>query len=215
MIRVINKLSFLFLKSLFLIKYSVSCSFRCKSQRVLNQFELLSKTFCTNLSNELLKIVINIEDKRYYLHYGHDSPSILRASIHNILGGEIHGASTIEQQLIRIITNDRVKTYGRKFNELLLSTVFYRKYSKEEIIIVYLTNYYFSEDKIGIESFCNKENYKFHNLTKADIIEIVARLKYPNINTSNYVNYLKRVRTIEKIISNSALNFNRVKTTEK
>jgi hypothetical protein len=67
-----------------------------------------------------------------------------------------------------------------------------------EIILIYLTNYYFAEDKIGIESFCKNEKYNFYQLSKTDICEIVARLKYPNLNSINYINYLKRVRTIEK-----------------
>ena len=197
-IKAINKSSFYFFKSLFILKYISSSIFRYKTQIFLNRIEILNKRSSENFDKRLIRAVINIEDRRYFLHYGHDSPSILRAFIHNIFGSEKHGASTIEQQLIRIITNERIKTYKRKFNELLLSTLFYKNYSKKEIIQIYLAHYIFTEEKVGIELLCDKENYKFYELSEKDIYEIVARLKYPNLNQKNYINYLKRVRTIEK-----------------
>jgi len=196
--RVINKLTFFIFKSLFFIKYCLSHSFRCKTRFLIEQTETLNKKLDTSIDTQFIRTVISVEDKRYFLHYGHDSPSILRAFLHNIRGLDIHGASTIEQQLIRIITNDRVKTYKRKFNELLLSTIFHKKYPKENIVLIYLTYYFFSNEKVGIKQFCEIENYDFNCLSKKDICEIVARLKYPNLNQANYISYLKRVRTIEK-----------------
>lgn len=163
----------------------------------LNQLSLLEYSYDIRLH----RAVIIVEDKRFLFHFGHDLPSIFRAILNNIKTTRIQGASTIEQQLVRIILKENSMTIRRKILEILLSTEIPNKLTKSQTINIYLDNYIFSNSVIGLDSFCRKEGYNLEMLSNKDICEIVARIKYPTINHRNYVRYLRRVRTIE-ILSN-------------
>lgn len=162
----------------------------------------LSKHECL-YDKRLHKALIAIEDKRFLFHRGHDIPSIVRAFFNNVRSNRIQGASTIEQQLVRIILKENAITFRRKIVEILLSAQIYGKVGKSKIIDIYFDNYIFSNSTIGLKEFCEKEGYNIDNLTDKDICEIIARIKYPTINSKNYLRYLRRVRTIE-ILSNSS-----------
>jgi len=161
----------------------------------------------TQIPENLILAVITIEDKRYFDHAGIDFYSILRALVKNTRAKRIEGASTITQQLVRNTLNKREITIKRKINEILLSTLVSKEFSKEEIINAYLCTYNFN-NCIGVYSLCSKENYNINNLSNNEAAQIAARFKYPSINKSNYINYLKRVRTIEVKFnhSNSLIN---------
>jgi membrane carboxypeptidase/penicillin-binding protein len=150
---------------------------------------------------QLIKATISIEDKRFYNHNGHDIISIFRAIINNFSSNRLQGASTIEQQFVRTILKNNEPTFKRKYFEITLSTLIFKKFTKTEIINLYLTCYTFHEKIKGVHSICEKENYKIDALTQKDIYEIAARFKYPTLTKGNYIKYLKRVRTVE-IINN-------------
>ncbi|OAV63983.1 Penicillin-binding protein 1A [Bacteroidales bacterium Barb4] len=145
----------------------------------------------------LVNSLICIEDKRFLQHRGIDIYSIIRAIVKNIIAERIEGASTIVQQLIRNITEDREITLKRKIIEIMLSVMVNKEFSKEEILFAYFTTYKF-KDCIGIFTFCEREGYNIDSLSQAESAEIVARFKYPNLSKNNYIKYLKRVQTIEK-----------------
>lgn len=144
----------------------------------------------------LISSIVRIEDKRFYYHNGIDIYSIARAVYKNLTSKRLEGASTIVQQLVRNSINERSITFKRKINEIFLATLIDKQFSKNEIIIAYLETYNFGKS-IGINSLCQNENYLLHTLSNYEVAQITARLKYPNLNTSNYIKYLKRVRTIE------------------
>ncbi len=79
----------------------------------------------------------------------------------------------------------------------MLATLIDKEFSKIEIIFAYLETYRFN-NCIGLSELCKNENYNINSLSRTDSAQIAARLKYPTINKSNYIKYLKRVRTIEK-----------------
>jgi penicillin-binding protein 1A len=144
----------------------------------------------------LISSIIRIEDKRFYDHNGIDIYSITRAVYKNLTSKRLEGASTIVQQLVRNNINERSITFKRKINEIFLATLIDKQFSKNEIIIAYLETYNFGKS-FGINSLCRNEKYLLHALSNHEVAQITARLKYPNLNTSNYIKYLKRVRTIE------------------
>lgn len=170
-------------------------------KKKINEINELSN----NYSTELINAVINIEDRRFRIHYGHDIFSVLRAIINNLLKKRIQGASTIEQQLIRMLLQKREITFMRKIFEILLSTFIVKNYKKEEIINAYLNYYVFTYNVVGVKALCLRENYCLEKLSIKDSYEIAARFKYPIITRNNYVKYLKRVRTIE-IFANFMFN---------
>lgn len=144
----------------------------------------------------LIASIIRIEDKRFYNHNGIDIYSITRAVYKNLTTKRLEGASTIVQQLVRNTTNERSITFKRKINEIFLAILIDKQFSKNEIIIAYLETYNFGKS-IGINSLCLNEKYFLNTLSNYEVAQITARLKYPNLNKTNYIKFLKRVRTIE------------------
>jgi penicillin-binding protein 1A len=98
--------------------------------------------------------VVAIEDERFYEHNGVDIEGIFRAAATNLQSqGISQGFSTITMQLVgNIYLNRREMTLGRKFNEVMLALQLERKYSKNEILDMYLNTVYFGSTAYGIEA---------------------------------------------------------------
>ena len=95
---------------------------------------------------------IAIEDERFYDHFGVDPIGIARALINNLRGGHLQGASTITQQLARsaFLTQDR--TWRRKIQEAILAIELERRFTKDEILEMYLNQIYFGNGAYGIQA---------------------------------------------------------------
>ena len=105
------------------------------------------------MSPNLTKAILAIEDQRFYSHGGFDTVRIASALLANIRRGRLaQGGSTITQQLARqsFLTPD--KTYRRKFQELILSARIERRYSKDQILEMYLNKVYFGDGLYGVEA---------------------------------------------------------------
>lgn len=95
--------------------------------------------------------VIAIEDERFYNHYGIDLVGITRAMVTNIRAGRIvQGASTLTQQLVKnaFLTSER--TFQRKAVEAMMAFQLERRYSKDEILTLYLNEIYFGHGAYGL-----------------------------------------------------------------
>jgi 1A family penicillin-binding protein len=98
------------------------------------------------------KAFIAVEDARFFKHHGIDLPGIARAVVKNIMAGKIvEGGSTITQQTAKNLYLTREKTFLRKFKEAWLALHLERKYTKEQILEMYLNQVYFGEGAYGIE----------------------------------------------------------------
>jgi penicillin-binding protein 1C len=100
---------------------------------------------------------IATEDKGFYSHPGFDPFAILRGFWQNYQSGEIvSGASTITQQLARTVLftpEERSESsYDRKIREAILATEITRRYSKDEILEIYLNEIYFGNLAYGVEA---------------------------------------------------------------
>ena len=109
------------------------------------------------ISPFLVAATLSTEDKDYYSHGGFDPLAILRAFWQNITSGEtVSGASTITQQLARavLLTPEErgQRTYIRKVREALLSSEIERRYSKDEILELYLNEIYYGNLAYGVEA---------------------------------------------------------------
>jgi membrane peptidoglycan carboxypeptidase len=151
----------------------------------------------TNIPSNLIDAIVEIEDRRFFRHWGIDAYSIVRATIRNITSQRLEGASTIVQQLIRNITDEREIKLKRKIKEIMLATLINNEFPKDEILSAYFATYKFG-NCIGVFSFCKLEDYNLERLSLIDAAQIAARFKYPTIYRKNYIKYLKRVRTIER-----------------
>lgn len=96
---------------------------------------------------------ITAEDRKFYEHGGVDIKGILRAIFYDVVTlSRAQGASTITQQLVKnaILTNE--KTFTRKFKELILSLALERRYTKDEIMQLYLNEIPYGSRNYGIQS---------------------------------------------------------------
>ncbi|MFN3742141.1 MAG: transglycosylase domain-containing protein [Anaerolineales bacterium] len=111
----------------------------------------------SKISPLLVAATIATEDKGFYTHPGYDIFAILRALWQNYTQGEIvSGASTIPQQLARALLlspEERAqRTYIRKAREIILAAEITRRYSKDEILELYLNEIYYGNLAYGIEA---------------------------------------------------------------
>ncbi|HEX2561119.1 biosynthetic peptidoglycan transglycosylase, partial [Phenylobacterium sp.] len=91
------------------------------------------------------KAFIAIEDRWFYWHFGFNPWGIARAQVYNMTheGGPLRGGSTITQQLARNLFLTPNQTYRRKIQELILAVWLEAKFSKKEILELYLNRVYF------------------------------------------------------------------------
>ena len=101
--------------------------------------------------------IVFTEDKRFYKHFGFDPISFTRAMITNIFAGRYaQGGSTISQQAAKNLFLTNKKTINRKVQELLLAFWLEKKFSKEQILTLYLNRVYFGNGAYGIEAAAQK-----------------------------------------------------------
>lgn len=119
-------------------------------------------TSIDNIPLHVQNAFISIEDKRFYSHNGLDTKGILRALVNNVRSFSLkEGASTITQQLIKNTHLSNEKTLNRKLKEAKLSLMIEKRYSKKEILEMYLNTIYFGQGCYGIKKasdfYFNKE----------------------------------------------------------
>ncbi len=111
-----------------------------------------SEVKIAEVPNHVKNAFVAIEDKRFYTHHGIDLRRMASATIQNIKNRKFsQGASTISQQLIKNTHLSREKTLKRKAKEIKLSLELEKKFSKDEILEMYLNNIYFGNGCYGIE----------------------------------------------------------------
>ncbi len=128
----------------------------------------------------LSKLLISGEDHRFLYHIGFDVIAIFRAVKNRIFLDKLEGASTIEQQLVRVLTNDYEKNLRRKIQEILLATTLASIVPRKALPAVYLNIAYYGAHMNGLSQALEKLNIK--NISKISLDEaadIVSRIKYP------------------------------------
>ena len=124
--------------------------------------QLLGKFYSENRTNItldqlprfLIEALISTEDVRFYQHRGYDARSFLRVLVKSILLNDRSsgGGSTITQQLVKLSFLTPEQTIKRKIQELILSIQVERRYTKDEILEMYLNNIYLGEGCYGIQA---------------------------------------------------------------
>ncbi|MGO4527844.1 PBP1A family penicillin-binding protein [Paenibacillus sp. 2TAF8] len=120
-------------------------------------------------SDDIPKLVkeafVATEDKRFYEHQGVDLWSIGRAAVKDIMARSmVEGGSTLTQQLAKNMFLSRDKTFFRKATEVSIAMALERKFSKDEILTMYLNRIFFGHQRYGIkaasEFYFGKSNLK-------------------------------------------------------
>lgn len=143
-----------------------------------------------DISDNLIKTTINIEDKRFYTHKGIDILRIIKASFNNLKNGKIiEGASTITQQYAKNLYLNFDKTFKRKISELWYTIQIETHYTKDEILEGYLNTINYGHGNYGIK---NASNFYFNkepkDLTLAESV-ILANIPKSPSNYSPINNY--------------------------
>ena len=130
----------------------------------------------------LKQAAIATEDRKFYEHAGVDLRGILRAIIRDIRAGEfVEGASTITQQLAKTLFLTPRKSIMRKLKEAFLAFQIERRYTKDEILELYLNQVYFGSGAYGVEAAARTFFGKPANeLTLAECALIAGMPKSPS-----------------------------------
>ena len=97
--------------------------------------------------------VLAVEDRRFYQHGGVDFRGLLRASLANLRAGRIvQGGSTVTQQLAKNLFLTPERTLKRKIQELLLALWLERRFTKDQILALYLNRVYLGAGTFGVDA---------------------------------------------------------------
>lgn len=153
--------------------------------------KLLGKYFQENrtnvryedLSPHLINALIATEDERYQKHSGIDFRGLVRAVI-NL--GKAGGASTITQQLAKMMFEHKASNIviriGQKLQEQIIAVELEKRYTKDEILLMYLNKFDFIYNAVGIKSACNVYfNKEPNELNIEEAAVLVGMAKNPSL----------------------------------
>ncbi|WP_235001572.1 transglycosylase domain-containing protein [Halobacillus sp. Marseille-P3879] len=135
-----------------------------------------------DIPEDVQEAFIAVEDSRFYEHSGVDFKSILRAVYRDIIAMEkVEGGSTITQQLAKNLFLTNEKSWMRKTKEVMAAIHLERKFTKDEILELYLNTIYFGNGAYGVEE-ASKEyfNTSVSDLTVAQGALLAGLPKAPN-----------------------------------
>lgn len=126
----------------------------------------------------LIQGLIAWEDESFYHHHGVNPIAIMRAMVNNMLGHPVSGASTLTQQLSRTIFLNNEFSLKRKIKELWISFQLEKRYTKNEILSLYLNHVPFGYGLNGVQSasqfFFNKDVSDLNYAEAASLITVIS-----------------------------------------
>lgn len=136
-----------------------------------------------DISDVTEQALLSSEDKDFYKHSGFSFLSIVKALYANIAAGDAtaYGGSTLTQQLAKNTLLSKNQTIFRKYQELTIAMAIEQRYTKDEILEMYLNSVYFGNDSFGIAEAA--ENYfgkSPNQLTLAEASMLVGVLPAPS-----------------------------------
>jgi len=136
----------------------------------------------SKIPKHMIDMVMAVEDREFMNHWGVNVRRIVSAMLINITRWRIaQGASTVTQQLARMLFLNRKQTFERKIKEAMTAVKLERAYSKEEIIQMYLNEYYFGWGAYGIAAAARTYfNKSVEELTVGDCAFLVGLFKGPS-----------------------------------
>lgn len=169
--------------------------------------KVLGKYFYENRSNikyedlpqNLINALIATEDVRFRSHTGIDVRALLRAVKGQLLGQDAGGASTVTQQLAKMLFTDRPSSgferVMQKFKEWIIAVRLEKQYTKDEIIAMYFNKYDFVNNAVGIKSAAQVYfNTTPAKLSTVESAMLVGMLKNSALYNPNRRDSLTRAR---------------------
>jgi len=136
-------------------KPSITTRVFSDSNQLLEEFFVENRTpvQLADVPDVLIKALIATEDARFYSHKGLDYRGIVRALVRNVRAGKVlEGGSTLTQQLAKVLFLTPERSYLRKLKEMALALKIEQRYTKQEILSLYLNQIYFGSGAYGIEA---------------------------------------------------------------
>jgi len=136
-----------------------------------------------DIPQALIDAAVAIEDKRFYEHQGVDWITTVKACLNMFFGGDDQfGGSTITQQLVKNITQEKSVTVQRKVMEIFRAQLFEREYDKDLIMEYYLNRIYLGRGCYGVKSaaaeYFGKE---LQNLSPAECASLISITNNPSM----------------------------------
>ena len=148
------------------LKYKHAISNISLMDKVQEIRENKNYTKLEDISPDYKNAVVAIEDHRFYDHSGIDILSILRSTYVNLKSKSLtYGASTIPQQVGRLMYFSQEKSFIRKVSEIFVAFELEKNYSKDEILELYLNLMYFGNGYYGI----SEASYGYFNKSPQDL----------------------------------------------
>src|SRR5579859_8102856 len=110
-----------------------------------------------DMAKYLPEAVIATEDRRFYYHFGVDPIGLLRATVTNLRAGHVvQGGSTITQQLAKNLFLTPERTYRRKIQEMLLALWLEHRFTKDQLLEIYLNRVYLGAGTYGVDAAAHR-----------------------------------------------------------
>lgn len=161
----------------------------------------------------VIRGTVATEDERFYQHGGVDPRGIARALVNNLRGGDLEGASTITQQLVRntLLSNEANEiSLKRKVREAQLALDMEKEYSKDEILMMYLNTINYGDGCYGIEAAAQHYFQKSAlDLTLAESATLIGIPQSPTYNNPVFYpeNCKKRRNVVlDRMLSNNVIS---------
>lgn len=135
-----------------------------------------------DMSPYIPQAVMAIEDRRFYSHFGVDPLGLGRAIVTNVLTGRtVQGGSTLTQQLAKNLFLSPDRTLERKVQEVLLSFWLEHKFTKDQILAMYLNRVYFGSNAYGVEAASRRYfNKSARDVNLGEAAMLAGLLKAPS-----------------------------------
>lgn len=159
----------------FVLERFASSAFRSDLEQCL---ELTERLGCS-VPASFVDSVILAEDHRNALHPGIDVMAMARAVWVRLRFGQVQGASTIEQQFVRVVTNRHERTFRRKIREQVLAVILVRRTPKRRIASAYLAIAFYGSGSVGLQGLRQRFGRNLEKVALSQALEMVAQLKYP------------------------------------
>ena len=166
-------------------KPNVVTKFYSSDDEVIKTFTAykFEKVDIKDVPDDIKNAIIATEDKNFYHHHGYDPIGVARSMIVNITtGGLTQGASTITQQLARILFLSNEKTFDRKIKEFIVAARIEKTIPKDKILEMYLNNVYLGSGAYGIAGAAQIYfNKPLKSLTLAECALIAGLPQAPSV----------------------------------
>ena len=173
------------IKNLNTLKPNIVTTFCAGNGEVIKTFAAYtySNVELKEVPEQLVKALIATEDKNFYKHEGYDLFGLARSMVANVLAGHVvQGASTITQQLSRILFLSNEKTFTRKIKELQVAAQIEKTISKDKILEMYLNNVYLGSGAYGVKGAAKIYfNKNLNQLTLPEMALIAGLPQAPSV----------------------------------